>query len=137
MLGKLDLVLIAAMVGAAAFTYRVKHHAEEQVAAINHLQREIRLEHDTIDLLNADWSVLTQPSRLQQLDEAFDAELNLKTIEPTQIATLNDLPDYPVPDNPPLPMAAPGRPDVADGGGDAVADLLKSVDPVKTGSVIH
>ena len=49
------------------------------------IEREIRFEEDTIDLLKADWSLLTQPSRLQKLAEIYQAELALQPIEPHQI----------------------------------------------------
>ena len=39
------------------------------------IEAQIRFEEDTIDLLKADWSLLTQPSRLQKLAEIYQAEL--------------------------------------------------------------
>lgn len=127
MLTKLDVVLIALMTGAAAVTYQIKHNAEQQVRAIDHLKAQIRLENDTIALLKADWSVLTRPSRLQTLMEAYQSQLDLQTIEPTQIATLNDLPKYPSPADPPLPSKPPRPP--------AVAGAGPSIDRIATGSV--
>ena len=62
-----DIVLIAVMVSAAAFTYKTKHEAEDQLARCARSRPQIRYEEDTIDLLKADWSLLTQPSRLQKL----------------------------------------------------------------------
>ena len=62
-----DIVLIAVMVSAAAFTYKTKHEAENWQAEVRRLQQQIRFEEDTTDLLRADWSLLTQPSRLQRL----------------------------------------------------------------------
>ncbi len=66
-----DIVLIAVMVSAAAFTYKTKHEAEDWLGQVRKLEREIRFEEDTIDLLKADWSLLTQPSRLQKLTEIY------------------------------------------------------------------
>ena len=66
-----DIVLIAVMVSAAAFTYKIKHEAEDQLAAVRKIEAQIRFEEDTIDLLKADWSLLTQPSRLQKLAETL------------------------------------------------------------------
>ena len=68
-----DIVLIAVMVSAAAFTYKTKHEAEDQLAAVHKIEAQIRYEEDTIDLLKADWSLLTQPSRLQKLAEIYQA----------------------------------------------------------------
>jgi hypothetical protein len=133
MLRTLDVVLIAVMVAAAAFTYRVKHQAEEQVHAISRLKAQIKLETDTIDLLKADWSVLTQPSRLQKLITAYQPELNLQTILPTQVATLNDLPSFPKPEDPPVPTLSPQAPSAPP----AVAKAAAPVDMTATGSVVR
>ena len=56
-----DMVLIAVMVSAAAFTYKTKQAAEGQAAAVRKLEQQIRFEEDSITLLKADWSLLTQP----------------------------------------------------------------------------
>ncbi|HET7413838.1 MAG TPA: hypothetical protein VFJ18_14375 [Pararhizobium sp.] len=133
MLRTLDVVLIAVMIAAAAFTYRVKHQAEEQVRAIRHLKAQIQLEKNTIDLLKADWSVLTQPARLQKLIAVYQSELNLQTIQPTQVATLNDLPDYPKPAAPPVPTASPEAPPAPP----AVARAKPLMDMTATGSVVR
>ena len=73
MLRTFDIILIAAMLVAATVTYKIKYDAEKQIAVINKLKREIRHEEDTIRLLRADWSLLTQPGRLQNLVEVYDA----------------------------------------------------------------
>ncbi len=93
-----DMVLIAVMVSAAAFTYKTKGEAEDQLAAARKLERQIRLEEDTIDLLKADWSLLTQPVRLQKLTEVYQAELNLQAVEAQQIVEPDDIPARPIPD---------------------------------------
>jgi hypothetical protein len=81
MLRTLDVVLVGAMITAATITYQIKHAAEEKLAEVRELQAAIKLQEETIDLLEADWSLLNQPSRLQRLSEAFEAELRLKPIE--------------------------------------------------------
>ena len=91
-----DIVLIAVMVSAAAFTYKTKHEAEARLAAIHKIEAGIKYEQDTIDLLKADWSLLTQPSRLQKLAEIYQAELQLKPVEASQIGAIEELPTKPV-----------------------------------------
>jgi hypothetical protein len=91
-----DIVLIAVMVSAAAFTYKTKHEAEDQFAAVRKIEAQIRFEEDSIDLLKADWSLLTQPSRLQKLAEIYAAELELEPVEAHQIIGLDELPLRPV-----------------------------------------
>lgn len=91
-----DIVLIAVMVSAAAFTYKTKHEAEDRLAAVRKIEQQIRFEEDSIDLLKADWSLLTQPSRLQKLAETFQSELQLQPTGAHQIVGLDDLPARPV-----------------------------------------
>ncbi|AZO54014.1 MULTISPECIES: hypothetical protein [unclassified Mesorhizobium] len=87
-----DIVLIAVMVSAAALTYKAKREAEDQLAAVQKIHAEIRFEEDTIDLLKADWSLLTQPSRLQKLADLYKAQLALEPVSGRQIVGLGDLP---------------------------------------------
>ena len=91
-----DIVLIAAMVAAAAFTYKTKHEAEDRQTTLRKIEQQIRFEEDTIDLLQADWSLLTQPSRLQKLSNTYQAELALQPLEPQQIVGLDELPAKPL-----------------------------------------
>jgi hypothetical protein len=84
------------MVSAAAFTYQTKHEAEGQFAELRRIEQQIRFEEDSIDLLKADWSLLTQPSRLQRLTEIYDAQLQLQPVEARQIVELEDLPPRPI-----------------------------------------
>lgn len=86
------MVLIAVMVSAAAFTYTTKHAAEAELRKLRRIEAAIRFEEETIDVLKADWSLLTQPARLQRLAEAYHEELGLVPVEAHQIADMNDLP---------------------------------------------
>lgn len=87
-----DMVLIAVMVAAAAFTYKTKQGAEDQLAAVRTIERQIHFEEDSIDLLKADWSLLTQPSRLQRLSETYQEDLKLQPVDAHQFATLAEVP---------------------------------------------
>jgi len=91
-----DIVLIAVMVAAAAFTYKTKHDAEDRQTALRKMEQQIRFEEDTIDLLKADWSLLTQPSRLQRLSQTYEVELALQPLEPRQIVGIEELPSKPL-----------------------------------------
>ncbi len=91
-----DIVLIAVMIAAAAFTYKTKHDAENRLDEVRKLERAIRMEEDTITILKADWSLLTQPKRLQKLAEVYQGELNLKPVEAHQFVKLDDLPAKPI-----------------------------------------
>lgn len=91
-----DMLLIAAMVAAAAFTYETKHETESVKRSIRSIAEQIRHEEDTIDVLNADWALLTQPSRIQIMADKFEQQLGLEQIEPTQVGDIASLPPRPV-----------------------------------------
>jgi hypothetical protein len=84
-----DVILIAVMVGAAGLTFKVKHDAELKLEEVRRIEAEIRTEEDTIDVLKADWSFLTQPDRLQRLVETYNTELQLVPVEPDQISSMD------------------------------------------------
>ena len=90
-----DVVLLAVIFSAAAFTYKTKHEAESMMRRIGDLETQIQLEKDRIDVLKADWSLLTQPGRLQTLTEIHKEALGLDTLEADRIvepAALLDIP---------------------------------------------
>jgi hypothetical protein len=87
-----DIVLIALMVTSAAFTYVTKHEVENRLERMRKIEAQIRLERETIDLVRADLSLLTQPFRLQKLAEIYQDELQLYPVEATQIVAAEDLP---------------------------------------------
>jgi hypothetical protein len=91
-----DIILIAVMVSAAAMTYKIKRDAEGQMETVHKLQAQIRTEEDTIDLLRADWSLLTQPSRLQHLTELYQSQLGLVPVDPHQFAGIDTIPVKPL-----------------------------------------
>lgn len=91
-----DIILIALMVSATAMTYKIKRDAEEQQTAVYRLQAQIRTENDTIDLLRADWSLLTQPARLEKLTDVYSAQLDLQPVDAHQFVKLGDLPAKPL-----------------------------------------
>ncbi len=51
MLRTFDIVLIVVMTAAATVTYTIKHRAELKLEEVQRLEAEIKLEKDTIDLL--------------------------------------------------------------------------------------
>lgn len=86
-----DVILIGVMVAAAGLTFKVKYDAELKLEEIRKLEAEIRTEEDTIDVLEADMSVLTQPARLQTLVDAYNSELQLEPVEPDQVSSMDRL----------------------------------------------
>ena len=90
------------MAAAAVMTFHIKYQTDKQLEEIRQLEAQIRLEEDTIDLLNADWSLLIQPARLQELVNLHADELGLEITESHQIVRPQELParviDLPDPD---------------------------------------
>ena len=65
MLRTLDIVLIAVMTAAAAVTYTIKHGPRTSSKRCASSKPRSSWKKDTIDLLKADWALLTQPNRLR------------------------------------------------------------------------
>lgn len=127
MLRSFDLVLIGVMTAAAVVTYTIKHRADDKLQEVRRLETEIRLEKDTIDLLKADWALLTQPNRLERLMKAYQSELQLVPTAPTQLAMPQELP---MPRSQ-LPMPETTIEDlIASAGGD-VAAAIKGVEAAR------
>ena len=127
MLRTFDLVLIGVMTAAAAVTYTIKHRAELKLEEVHRLEAEIKLEKDTIDLLNADGALQSQPNRLERLVKAYNDELKLQPTDSTALAHARELPmlksQAPVPGiteakadgaakGPPIPTPAPRAQDM-------------------------
>lgn len=91
-----DIVLIAVMISAAAFTYKTKHEADNEMERIHTLQAQIEVEKDRMDVLKADWSLLRQPARLQRMVEHYKDELELEPVVARQIVKIDDLPVAPI-----------------------------------------
>ena len=118
MLRTIDIIMILVMVSAAAVTYRIKATSEDQLRQVRKLERQIALEEDAIDLLKADWSLLTQPSRVQRLVDAHKDALELQATDSTQVTGLESVPER----------------GLADSDGDPIADAIAADDsgePVK------
>ena len=115
------MVLIAVMVCAAGFTYMTKHDAEAELSKLRQLEAAIRFEEETIDVLRADWSLLTQPARLQKLAETYREELHLVPVEAHQIASVDELPQRPL--------------RIEDIVEDAMAEAEGPIDGLATGSI--
>lgn len=127
----LDVVMIAVMTAAATVTYSIKHQAENKLEEVRKLDAEIKLEEDTIDLLKADWALLTQPNRLNRLVKTFEADLKLVPTELTQLAQPNELP-MPTAELPALEPAKDEK--IAEGD---KKTKKKSTDAIQTGSVAN
>lgn len=110
MMRMINFLLIALMLIGAGVVYDLKFEAEKATAKVARINRKIDTERDAIATLKAEWSLLNQPKRLQELTERHHAYLELDPLEPTQIGSIDDIPFKPaVPaDGAPRPAGAPG-----------------------------
>ncbi len=88
----LNICVIAALVAAAAYVYKIKFESTRQAERVAKLHTGIRREHEAIAALRAEWSKLDNPARIQELAKRH---LPLKPIDTKQFDRLNNLPERP------------------------------------------
>ena len=123
MLRTVDVVMIGILLGGAAFTFKVKQDSEAAIERVAELERQIAAEREAIDILEADWSLLSDPKRLQKLAERYETQLGLKLLDPGMIGDFADIPEQP----PFLPRK---------GDDTEIADLIGESDDILTGSTV-
>jgi cell division protein FtsL len=123
----LNLVVIAALVLAAAYVYKIKFDSTLQAERVAKLRQEIRRENDATAALRAEWSTLDNPDRIQALAKRH---LDLKPVDATQFDSLDRLPERPpdlVPPDSSDPIGAMiENSDEFDGATGSVADSAKA-----------
>ena len=88
----IHLFVIAALVFAAAYVYRIKMESTARTERVLRLHAEIREQRDAIAGLRAEWARLDAPLRLQGL---ADRHLPLKPLVANQYDSLKNLPERP------------------------------------------
>jgi hypothetical protein len=91
-----NLILLTAMIVGAAVTYDMKHKAELAADRVAALQSAVAREKNDIVLLKAEWSMLTQPSRLQATVQMYADHFQFQPFSPDQIASIDEIPLKPV-----------------------------------------
>lgn len=90
-------LLVMGLLVSAFFLYSLEHSTRGLERQIAKMKTGISNERESIKLLNAEWSSLTRPERLQKLAED---QLKLQSMTASQIVTLAELsskiPDQPV-----------------------------------------
>ena len=79
----LNILVIAALVAAAAYVYKIKFESTRQAERLAKLRMEIRQEQDAIAALRAEWSKLDTPARIQEL-----AKRHLSTLQADRSAAV-------------------------------------------------
>jgi hypothetical protein len=92
MLRALNVLVIAALVMAAAYVYKIKFESTLQAERVSKMRAEIRRERDATAILRAEWTQLDRPDRIQGLAQRH---LKLKPVEVAQFDPLDKLPERP------------------------------------------
>ncbi len=106
MLRVINVLVIAILVGAAGWVYKIKFDSTLQAERASKLRAEIRKERDAIAFLRAEWAQLNRPDRIQELAQRH---LRMGPVEIRQFDTLAELPPRPkqiVPPGTPDPIGA-------------------------------
>lgn len=115
----LNLLVIAALILAASFVYKIKFDSTLQAERVAKLRNELRHERDATARLRAEWARLETPGRIQGLAERH---LSLKPLQSTQFDSLANLPER-------LPQVARPLPP------DPIAEMINPPSPDTTGSL--
>lgn len=76
-------------VGVALVLFSVKYQVQDLEEQLSRLNQEIDAEHQTVHVLRAEFSYLTNAERLRKLS---DRHLDLVPVKPEQVATFASLP---------------------------------------------
>ncbi len=87
-----NIMVIAALVLAASYVYKIKFESTLQAERVAKLRLELRRERETIASLRSDWSTLDNPIRVQALAKRH---LTLKPMESTQFESVSKLAERP------------------------------------------
>jgi hypothetical protein len=88
----IPILIVILMIAGAAFTYDTKHKAEQSADVVASLRTQVEQQKAALRLLKAEWSVLTQPARLQALVEKYKDQLGLQTADVNQFVTIDQVP---------------------------------------------
>jgi cell division protein FtsL len=116
MLRAFNACLVVTVLSAAYVLYSLEHSIRGVERQIAHSNAAIASENETIGLLNAEWSSLVRPERLQRLTEQH---LTLRRISPDQFVKVDELVTR-IPAEPPVKLEEEGK--------DAIGDILKAME---------
>ncbi|MDR3496788.1 MAG: hypothetical protein P4L82_19505 [Ancalomicrobiaceae bacterium] len=110
MLKTFNVVLIGLMLLGAGVVYLMKYDSERAAGRIAKLQHKISDTREAIAGLKAEWSLLNQPKRLQDLVEKYHNYLELDRLEPGQVASIDEIPMRPAASKPDDGTVDPAKP---------------------------
>ena len=87
-----NIILVVLMIVGAGLTYDLKHRAQDTARRVARLNNNIAKEKEAIAELKAEWSMLSQPARLQALVAKYQDHFRLEPFAAAQMAGLAELP---------------------------------------------
>ncbi|SEQ40727.1 hypothetical protein SAMN05216548_104196 [Faunimonas pinastri] len=93
----LQILSVMAAATAAFVVFQIKYRAEAVAENVAALQRKVDQQRETISLLNAEWSFLKQPGRIEGLINRHNDQMQLQRVDPVQIIDPSILPMRPAP----------------------------------------
>ncbi len=115
MLRLLNVLLVIAVLASGFGLYTLEHRIRSVEREIARVNADVESEYEFIGLLNAEWSMLTRPQRLEQLARNH---LDLGPVLPDQLVEVHGL-------DAKLPPAPAHEPDKTPASDDPMADLLR------------
>lgn len=97
MMRSFNVLMVGLMLGGAGYVYMLKYDSERAAGRIARLQHDIVEKREQIADLKAEWSLLNQPRRIQDLVEKYHNYLNLEPLDPSQVGQIDDIPMRPAP----------------------------------------
>ena len=89
MLRSFNIIALALTIALSFGLYDVKYRAQHEEQRISLLERKIAEEQDTMRVLEAEWSYLNAPERLERLTARY---LDLAPVRAGQVVSFEDLP---------------------------------------------
>ena len=87
-----NMLAVIALIVSAIYTNSVKYEALAHHEDVRKLNAAIKKEREAISILNAEWTMLNRPERLQKL---VDKHINLQQLDMRQLARLAEIPERP------------------------------------------
>ena len=84
----ISVIMFILLVAVSYGFYQLQHQVEVKQDRVAALEQQLKTDSETIKILEAEWALLSNPKRLQQLSNRF---LELAPIAPSQIREVDDL----------------------------------------------
>ncbi len=131
-----NVVVVGCLIVAEVFVYEVKYQSTYKAQAVARLAGEIRAEREKIATLNAEWSRLASPVRIQTLAERY---LGMRALDVSRIDDFSALPEKPASMGDPLGDLIESLPGDGKGPRDAIVTMIETLgaaadEPAATGS---